>query len=304
MTSARLSPATIGGFIPAVVTPFDDTGAILKNEFASMVDWLISCGATAIAVAGDNGESWNLDIAERSLLTRVAVDTAAGRVPVVTGVTAPSAEHTVRYARAVVDSGASGVLVMPQTYVLKATREELVRRFAKLAGAVDTPIILYNSPRRVSIDMSPADVEALLDVAPIVAIKESNRDFFHHTHLIERLRDRIAILVGPCHFIFPGVALGARGFIASGPELLGPLAGRLTELATQAPGDELRQLHFKLTVIYQALMRLGTWPSSLKAALNLIGRPAGVPREPVLSLAGPEIDELRQILDSLGLLSS
>lgn len=302
MTTARLSPATIGGFIPAVVTPFDKQGAIAEDDFAALVDWLIACGATAIAVAGDNGESWNLDIAERSRLTRLAVDAAAGRVPVVTGVTAPSAAQTVRYAQAVVEAGADGVLAMPQTYVLKATREELLRRFETLAQAVDTPIILYNSPRRAGIDMSPADVAALLEVAPIVAIKESNRDFFHHTHLIERLRDRIAILVGPCHYIFPGVALGAKGFIATGPELLGPIAGRLTGIARQAPGDEMRRLHYTLTVVYQALMRLGTWPSSLKAALGLIGQPAGVPRDPVLPLAGPDLDELRRILDDLGLL--
>ncbi len=193
MTTARLTPATIGGFIPAVVTPFDRQGAILESDFAELVDWSIGCGATAIAVAGDNGESWGLDLAERSRLTRLAVDAAAGRVPVVTGVTAPSAAQTIRYARAVVEAGADGVLAMPQTYVLKATRAELLRRFETLAGAVDTPIILYNSPRRAGIDMSPDDVAALLDVAPIVAIKESNRDFFHHTHLIERLRDRIAV---------------------------------------------------------------------------------------------------------------
>lgn len=200
------------------------------------------------------------------------------------------------------EAGASGVLAMPQTYVLKTTREELLRRFDALAKAVDTPIILYNSPRRTGIDLSPDDVEALLDVAPIVAIKESNRDFFHHTHLLERLREKIAILVGPCHYIFPGIALGAKGFIATGPELLGKDAGRLTALAQQAPGAEMRQLHYKLTVIYQALMGIGTWPSSLKAALALMGQPSGVPRDPVMPLAGADLDRLRRTMDELGLL--
>ncbi len=66
----------------------------------------------------------------------------------------------------------------------------------------------------------------------------------------------------------------------------------------------MRRLHFTLTVLYQTLMRLGTWPSSLKAALGLIGRPAGVPRDPVLPLAGADLDELGRILDDLGLLSA
>lgn len=298
---ARLTARAVGGFIPAVVTPFDGKGAIVEESFEALVDWLIGCGATAIAVAGDNGESWTLDAEERARLTRLAVDTSAGRVPVVVGVSAPGAAQTIRYAQAVVDAGAAGVLAMPQTYVLKATRDELMRRFEALAGAVDTPVILYNSPRRTGINLTPADVEALLDVAPIVAIKESNRDFFHHTHLLERLRERIAVLVGPCHYIFPGIALGAKGFIATGPELLGPVAGRLTEMAAAAPGPEMRALHYKLTVIYQTLMGVGTWPSSFKAALSLIGQPAGVPRDPVLPLAGPDLDVLRRTLEELGL---
>ncbi len=298
----KLTADTFHGFIPAIVTPFDARGEILADEFSALVDWLIGCGATAIAVAGDNGESWSLDVAERARLTRLAVDRAAGRVPVVTGVSAPSTAQTVRYAKAVVDAGARGLLVLPQTYVLKATRRELLQRFEGLAKAVDAPICLYNSPRRAGIELSPDDIGALLDVAPIIAIKESHRDFFHLSHVLHRFRDRISVLVGPCHYIFPGLALGAKGFIATGPELLGPLAGRLVEIGRQKPGPELAELHHKLTVVYQTLMGIGTWPAALKAALNLIGQPAGVPRDPVMPLEGGDLDRLRKSLGELGLL--
>ena len=296
----RLTAETFRGFIPAIVTPFDTKGAIREDDFGAIVDWLIRCGATAIAVAGDNGESWALDIAERVRLTRIAVDRAGGRVPVVTGVSAPSAVQTVRYAHAVKDAGAAGVLAMPQTYVLKASRRELLARFEALA-AVDIPIVLYNSPRRTSIDLTPDDIGAMLDVAPIIAIKESNRDFFHLSHVLHRFRDRMSVLVGPCHYIFPGIALGAKGFIATGPEMLGPVAGRLVEIGRKSPGPELAELHHKLTVVYQTLMGIGTWPAALKAALNLIGQPAGVPRDPVMPLEGADLDRLRKVLDDLGL---
>ncbi|RDJ20098.1 dihydrodipicolinate synthase family protein [Bosea caraganae] len=300
----RLTAASFGGYVPAIVTPFSESGEIMEDAFSDLVEWLIGNGASAIAVAGDNGESWALDIGERQRLTEIAVKRSAGRVPVVTGISAPGAVQTVRYAKAVIDAGASGVLAMPQTYVLKASREELLRRFDTLAKAVDIPIVLYNSPRRTGIDMTIDDVAALLDVAPIIAIKESNRDFFHHTHLLERLRDRISVMVGPCHYIFPGVALGAKGFIATGPELLGKDAGRLVEIARQAPGPEMAALHYKLTLVYQTLMAVGTWPSAFKAALNLIGQPAGVPRDPVMPLAGAELARLKKVLDELGLLSA
>jgi 4-hydroxy-tetrahydrodipicolinate synthase len=303
MTSrSRLTRESLHGFVPAIVTPFAPSGEIVEDAFGALVEWLIGIGAQAICVAGDNGESWNLDVAERSRLTRLAVDRAAGRIPIITGVSAPSAAQTIRYAKAVVESGADGLLVLPQPYVLKATRDELVRRFDALARAVPSPIVAYNSPRRSGIDLTLGDLDAIMRVAPIVGIKEASRDFFHHTHLIERFRDRLSIMVGPCHFIVPGLALGAHGYIATGPELLGSMANRIPELARAAPGPELARVHNQLTTLYEMMMGTGTWPSALKAALNLLGQPAGVPREPVMPLAGAELDKVRETLRSCGLI--
>lgn len=298
----KLTKDTLNGFVPAIVTPFSPAGEIMEDAFQDIVGWLIDCGAQGICVAGDNGESWALDATERARLTRLAVDRAAGRIPIIMGATAPGSAQTIRYGKAAKDAGAAGLLVMPQTYVLKASRPELLRRFEALGKAVDLPIVAYNSPRRAGIELTVADIEALLDVAPIVGLKESHRDFFHHTHLLERCRERIAIMTGPSHFIFPAMALGAKGFIATGPELLGKAAGAIAARATEVMGPEHRTLHYRLTVLYQTLMGTGTWPSALKAALNLIGQPAGVPRDPVMPLAGTDLDNLRRTLDAFGLL--
>lgn len=298
---AALDRNSLKGFVPAIVTPFAASGEIMEDAFSDLVGWLIDIGADGICVAGDNGESWALDVTERARLTRLAVERAAGRVPVMTGCSAPAAAQSVRYAHAAAEAGADGLLMLPQTYVLKATRDELLRRFEAVAKAVPLPIVAYNSPRRTGIDLSLDDLDALLGVAPIIGIKESNRDFFHHTHLLQRFRDRLAIMVGPCHYIFPGLALGAAGFIATGPELLGRDAGRITALGTQAPAAEQAALHYKLTVLYQMLMGTGTWPSAFKTALTLLGQPAGVPRDPVLPLPAEQVDKIRRSMTELGL---
>jgi 4-hydroxy-tetrahydrodipicolinate synthase len=298
---AALDRHGLKGFVPAIVTPFTPGGEIMTDAFSDIVGWLIDIGAEGICVAGDNGESWTLDVEERGKLTRIAVQRAAGRVPVLTGCSAPGSAQTIRYASAAAEAGAAGLLLLPQTYVLKATREELLRRAEALAKAVSLPIVAYNSPRRTGIDLTLDDLDALMGVAPIIGIKESNRDFFHHTHLLEKFRDRLSIMVGPCHYIFPGLALGAKGFIATGPELLGKDAGRLTARAAEAPGPHQAALHYKLTVLYQMLMGTGTWPSALKAALNLLGQPAGVPRDPVLPLSAEQVDKLRRTMTELGL---
>ncbi|GMU73645.1 MAG: dihydrodipicolinate synthase family protein [Burkholderiales bacterium] len=296
-----LDRTTLHGFVPAVVTPFAPDGAILEREFGALVDWLIGLGANAICVAGDNGESWNLDLDERARLTRLAVERSAGRVPIVTGVSAPSAAQTIRYAKAAIGAGANGLLVLPQPYVLKASRDELLRRFDALARAVSAPLVLYNSPRRSGIDLSLDDIGAIAGVAPVVGIKEASRDFFHLSHLIHRYRDRMQVMVGPCHFVLPGLALGAQGFIASGPELLGADARRIVEVARAAPGADYARIHHRLTAVYEMMMGTGTWPAALKAALHAIGQPAGVPREPVMALEGAALEKVRATLAALGL---
>lgn len=289
------------GFVPAVVTPFDEAGNIMEDEFKSLVGWLIDQGATAICVSGDNGESWALSAAEKGRLTRLAVDEAAARVPVMTGCSAPTLKTSVEFARAAKENGAAAVLSMPQTYVLKTTRDELLGRFEKLNAAIDMPIVAYNSPRRAGLNLSLDEIEAIMDVAPIIGIKESNRDYFHHTHLIKRFADKMAIMVGPCHYIMPGIAFGAHGFIATGPEFLGPDTANIASLAREKPGEKQAEIHYKLTVLYELLMGNSTWPAAFKAALNLIGQPAGVPREPVYPATSEVKDTIKRTFDELGI---
>lgn len=291
----------LNGFVPAVVTPFDENGDIMEDAYQQLVNWLISKGASAICVSGDNGESWALSAEEKGRLTRIAVDTSAGRVPVITGCSAPTLKASVSFALAAKENGASAVLSMPQTYVLKTTRDELLARFESLNAAIDMPIVAYNSPRRAGLNLTIDDIGAIMDVAPIIGIKESNRDYFHHTHLINRFKDKMSIMVGPCHYIMPGIALGAHGFIATGPEFLGEDTANITTLAKEKPGEKQAEIHYKLTRLYELLMGHGTWPSAFKAALNLIGQPAGVPREPVHA-AGPDvIDAIKKTFDELGI---
>ena len=292
---------TLGGFVPAIVSPFAANGEIMEDAFKHLVDWLIGNGASAICVAGDNGETWALSAEERGRLTRLAVDAARGRAEVMTGVTTPTLAQTLNYARVAEANGATGLLAMPPTYVLKGSRDEIVRRYSGIAAAVKLPIVAYNSPRRVGYSMTLDDLAAAMNAAPIIGIKESEREWFHHTHLLERFRDKLAIMMGPCHFILPGIALGAKGFISTGPEFIGRDAGRLVEIGGAKPGPEFAALHYKLTVIYQLLMGTGTWPAAFKASLTLIGQPAGVPRDPVMPLTGDALEKIRRALGELGI---
>jgi 4-hydroxy-tetrahydrodipicolinate synthase len=292
----------VEGSIPAVVTPFDGNGNLMEDRFEEVVAWHLAQGAEGICVAGDNGEAWGLAPDERRRLAEAAVRVVEGRVPVLMGASAPSARQTIAYAEIAAEAGADALMTGPQSYVLKATTAEIVDRFVALHKAVPLPIVAYNSPRRTGINLDVETLSALCDAVPVVGLKEASRDFFHTTNVIRVHGRRLSVLIGPCPFIFPGLALGARGFIASGPELFGATAARIRAMAAGAPSAETRTLHFALTRIYETLMGTGTWPAALKAALNMIGVPAGLPREPVQPLRPADEARLEAVLREFAVL--
>jgi 4-hydroxy-tetrahydrodipicolinate synthase len=289
------------GYVPAIVTPFNENGEIMEDAFVDLFEFLISRGATCICIAGDNGESWALSASERGRLVRLAKDTSKGRVPVMMGISAPTIDASIAYIRAAEENGADVLLSMPQTYVLKASEAELMARFDKVSAATDKPLVLYNSPRRMGFSLTIDQTEKLLNNHNVIGIKESQRDFFYHTHLLDRLGDKLSVMTGPCHYIMPAFALGAKGFIATGPEFTDMLPSDMAAAGAGIPDARYRHAHKQLTVLYELLMGTATWPASFKAALNLIGQPAGVPRDPVLAATQDDIDKIKRGFDDLGI---
>lgn len=292
----------IHGNIPAVVTPFAANGDLRIDAFEALLDWHLANGVDGLCIAGDNGESWALTRDERGRLCSAAVKRAAGRVPVIMGASAVTARDAIAYAAVAAEAGADAILLQPQAYVLKGSRQEVVRRYEAVAKAVPLPIVAYNSPRRTGIDMDPDTFAAVCDAAPVVAVKEASRDIFHVTRMLERFADRVAILAGPAPFILPSVAMGARGFISSGPELLGREAATIMALGAAAPSAASRRMQFRLNTVYVALMETGTWPSALKHAHGLLGIDVGVPREPVMPLTADQAAKIEGVMATLGLL--
>ena len=286
----------VRGNIPAVVTPFSPAGDLMIDAYADLVRWHLDQGVDGICVAGDNGEIWSLSAEERRLLAAATVEMVGGRVPVIMGVSSTTAKQTIAYAELAASAGVDALMIGPQSYVMKATTQELVQRMAAIHRAVPLPIVLYNSPRRTNISLTIETMRAITEAVDVIALKEASRDFFYLTHVIRHFADRLAVLVGPAPYILPGLALGAAGFLSSGPELLGGVGATLLDAAKAAPTPALRETQYRLTRVYETLMALGTWPAALKAGHRLIGREAGVPREPVLPLDEAGIDALAGVL--------
>jgi 4-hydroxy-tetrahydrodipicolinate synthase len=272
----------------------------MLDAFGEIFEFLIARGATTICIAGDNGESWTLSASERGQLARHAKDKSGGRVKIMMGISAPTIDSSLDYIKAAEDSGVDVLLSMPQTYVLKASDREVMHRFDQVSAATKLPLVLYNSPRRAGFSLSVDQIESLTNHHNVIGIKESERDFFHHTKLLSRLGNKLSVMTGPCHFILPNFALGAAGFIATGPEFTDMLPSDMAKAGRNESEEAYRHAHNQLTSLYELLMGIATWPAGFKAALNLIGLPAGVPRDPVLAATTEDIDRIKNTFDQLG----
>jgi 4-hydroxy-tetrahydrodipicolinate synthase len=153
------------GSIPALVTPFA-AGRVDEAAYRVLIDWQIEQGSSGLVPCGTTGEVATLETAEHHRLIAVAVEQAAGRVPVIAGCGSNSTSASIAHMKAARDAGAAAALVVIP-YYNKPSPEGLVAHFRALAGSSDLPIIVYNVPSRTVTDIS---VETLAEVARIDSV--------------------------------------------------------------------------------------------------------------------------------------
>jgi 4-hydroxy-tetrahydrodipicolinate synthase len=292
------------GPMSAVVTPFDEGGKIIESSFRTLLHSYVEDGVSGILVGGHNGEAWALKSKELEHLVKIAAEEVGKEVKILCGIEGMKAEDIVEEAKVMAGLGAQAIVVEPPYVVTTATDPEIIDRFERIANHSPIPVILYNIPRRTQISIKPAVVAELAKHENIVGVKESTRDFAELTSKIELAGKDLSIFVGPASLILPGILFGAKGFIASGPmDLMRKDGRKLYDLSCAGRVQEALPLQFTATKIYYALMGLGTWPAALKAGLNFLGRPAGIPRLPVHPLGPKETAQLKKTLQEVGILS-
>lgn len=289
-----------GNFV-AVATPFARDGAIDGAAFQANIELLFAEGADGIAVAGCTGEAWSLAPEERLELTRLARD-AAGDRPVVLGTTTVDPAKSLALACAAVEAGADGVLLMPPYYCVIKERE-LAAYFAHVSDGLKAPIFLYNMPKRTGINMSPAFLSELSDLDWIVALKQSSNDFVELEQTLAECGEKIAVFAGhSAERGFAAVTLGCPGFVSSmEAQIMGAEAIGLYRLARDGQVEEGRRVQQRTLALDKGMRAIGTFPANMKAAMNLLGRPGGHCRAPLLDLDDAELAGVRRVLDGLGL---
>lgn len=291
------------GVYSAIVNPFTQSGEFDEKAFRQNVSMSIDEGVGGLVINGHNGEVHLISDEERYRFLRVAIDECRGRVPIVAGAGAIGTLDVIRHCKDARAAGADGVMIEPP-YFMRPKPSDLVAHFSRISDATELPIMVYNVPHRAGTDVTTAMMVKLMEHANIAAIKESTGSYDRMMELMEATGDELSFFVGPAGvFGFPGVLMGASGFVDGMQQVAGRDAALLFEYAEKgdvARGVPLQKKLFRLrTLVFEFST---TSPVTLKDAMRLQGRPGGWPRPPLRSAEGAELDRFAQILRSIGYL--
>jgi 4-hydroxy-tetrahydrodipicolinate synthase len=288
-----------GSLVTAMVTPFRDDHAVDLDGAQALASHLIEHGSDAVVVAGSTGESPTLTHKEKAELFRAVADAVRGQGKVICGTGTYSTAETLELTQAAEDAGADGLLVVTP-YYNKPPQRGLIAHFERVAEATDLPIIAYNIPGRTATRIEHDTLVRLAQSPNIVAVKDSTGDFQGISRLIAEVPD-FEVYSGDDWATFGYVCLGAVGVISVAGHLVGPQIRQMIELIDTGDIAAARKIHESLSPLYNALFVTSN-PIPVKAALEMVGRPAGEPRLPLVPATAEERERVRRALEDAGLL--
>jgi len=276
-----------------MATPFDENGAVDEAAARRLAAHLIEHGSHGVVVAGSTGEAATLDDEEHVALLAAIVDEIDGEATVICGTGTNDTRHSVELTKAAAEAGADGALIVTP-YYNKPTFPGIRRHFEAIAAAVPSlPLIAYNIPSRVVIDVSPAELAELAKIDSVVAVKQANND---ELEPIEGL----ALLSGNDDIFLRTLELGGAGGIVVASHVVGDQMREIWDAAQAGDLERAREIDARLRPVYDA-MGFVTNPIPVKAALEMTGLiPHGGLRLPLVELDADRRATLRETLDAAG----
>jgi 4-hydroxy-tetrahydrodipicolinate synthase len=289
----------LGEVLTAVVTPFRRDGAVDFERFRELAQHLVESGSDGLVVAGTTGESPNLTDDERLELFRVAVDALRGRGTVVAGTGTYSTAHSVHLTREAHELGVDGFLVVAP-YYNKPPARGIVEHFRAIADVSDRPIIVYNIPARVVVNIEPDTIVELAGIPTVRAVKQANDDLAQARRIVAETD--LDLYAGDDNLVLPFLELGGVGGVCVHTHVAGPRVKAMVRAFVEGDAETARQIEEELEPVYE-LLKVQTNPIAIKAALNLLGHDVGGLRLPLVEADEGEVARIRDCLERLGVLT-
>lgn len=290
----------IVGSIVALITPMHEDGSVDYPTLRSLIDWHIAEGTDCIGVVGTTGESPTVTVEEQAEIIRVAVEHAAGRVPIMAGAGANSTREAIELSRFAKQAGADCTLqVVP--YYNRPTQEGMYQHFKKIAEAVDLPVILYNVPGRTVADMSNDTILRLSKVPGIIGVKDATGNIGRGTELLRLVRKDFAVYSGDDATAMALMFCGAKGNISVTANVAPRAMHQLCDAAVNQRVAEAVEINNKMIPLHTKLF-IEPNPVPVKWAMAEMGLiPSGM-RLPIVPLAAEYHETVRAAMRESGIL--
>lgn len=293
--SKELSQATI---LTAMITPFDNQGALAIEKVADVVNYLIEHHTEGIVVGGTTGESPTLSEEEKLVLYKETIKVVAGRVPVICGVGSNDTQASISFIKKVaqLDGVAAGLCVVP--YYNKPSQEGLYQHFKALAQASDLPIILYNVPGRTGVNMTVETTLRLAKVPNIIGTKEC-QGLEAFTHIVNKTPKDFLVYSGEDHLSLPCKLVGGNGIISVSAHVVGQEMFEMYQALEKKDIEKAAEIHRQLNAVFDAVFSVPS-PAPIKTIYNEWGLMVGEPRLPLVSCNDEEklriMTEINQVV--------
>jgi len=288
----------LGEILTAIVTPFKADGSVDIDRFRALASHLVDNGSEGLVVTGTTGEAPTLSDDERFTLYEATVDEVGDRATVVAGTGTYSTEHSVHLTARAHEIGVHGFLVVTPYYNKPPVRG-IVEHFNAIAAVSDRPIIVYNIPGRVVLNLETATIAQLAEIPNVRAVKQANSDLDQARRIVELDLDLYA---GDDDLVFPFLELGGLGGVCVHTHVVGLQVREMVRLFRAGDTEGARALDVELAPSID-LLRVAPNPIAVKCALNLLGHEVGGLRLPLVTATDDERDAVRECLERLGLLA-
>ena len=290
----------ISGSIVALVTPLHEDGSVDYPALRALIDWHIAEGTHCIGVVGTTGESPTVSVQEHCEIIRVAVEQAAGRVPIMAGAGANSTREAIELSEYAKKVGADCTLqVVP--YYNKPTQEGIYRHFKAIAEAVDIPVMLYNVPGRTVADMSVETTLKLAQVPGVFGVKEATGNLERAAWLIKQAPKGFSIYSGDDPTAVALMLLGGHGNVSVTANVAPRAMAQLCEAAIARDTARAIELHMQLLPLHKHLFTEPN-PIPVKWALAKMGKCGGTLRLPLTPLSDGAQSTVEAALREAGVL--
>jgi 4-hydroxy-tetrahydrodipicolinate synthase len=296
-----MAKTELHGIIPPLATPLHADGSLNLEAIPALVEHVIGGGVHGIFALGSQGEAFALSADERAAVLDAVLAAVNGRVPVVAGTGAITTRDAIALTQQAQRAGADAAAVITPYYIAPS-QDELYAHYAAIAATVSIPLLGYSNPKRTGgVSILPETLGKLAhDIKQFIGVKDSSGDLGVTSAIVRACPSDFRVLAGTDTLIMDMLGCGADGAIGLSANVAPALAVGVYDAYQAGDYPRAREFQQRLSALCNGLIGLASYPAPVKAALDMLGIPAGPPRKPIQPVSASRQEELRTLLRAAG----